>query len=46
MMNVGDIMTTVGCSVHWGYEYTGGYQDACGVIMNAPENVQYTEGIP
>ena len=42
MMSVRNIMLTLG-----GYhEYTGGYQDACGVIMSTPGGVQYTERIP
>ena len=56
MMSVGDIMSTVGCSVHWGdimstpggyHEYTGGIPRCMwGVIMSTTGGVQYTEGIP
>ena len=50
---VGDILSTMGCSILWGYhEYFGGYFEYCGVfstmgdiMMHVGENHEYCGGV-
>ena len=52
MMNVGDIMSTVGCSVHWeislstpgGVQYTGGYHEFTGGFQCNGGYHEYSRG--